>query len=520
MRKQLVIFAPIVLWPVHFETDLEVARQHLDSGWQVTFLRCLGTLPICALNTSHRRNVCRMCTSRFDNGIIWLGKECVTVNDFYLLTDDQLRTVADLSKTSFTSIAQLRAYALDGAEIGLAVLVSIVSHLREPAPDLLRHQKLLRDYMQSAAIAYFSIKNHLARLGADKFVVFNGRFAELRTALLAARSLGIETLVHERGGVLDRYFLTLNSSPSDIAAMKQSIERTFSESSLAESEITAIATRWYEERWQHKEQNWYSFTEHQRHGLLPDFASDRLNLVIFNSSEDEMVSYDEWRNPYYSDQNEAIRRVVADLGADGRFRIFLRVHPNLGMVNNSQTQGIISLEADFPELNVITADSQISTYGVIDFCDLVLVFGSTVGIEAAYAGKPVFFMGRSYYEDLGCCINPTSHEDLIRLLRLYASGDRGMLPARDEVRRGAVKYGFFQVVCGQTYDYVRPCTVAKSVLVRDGHETMLYPSITSVMLEKFISLFRVLYFLFNTSKREDRTRIMLVQNLKRKLGLS
>ena len=490
MVKHLVIFCPIVQWPVHFETDLEIAQQHLDMGWNVTFLHCCGALPSCAQNPHHRTTCCKRCVTKFKKGIRWLGNDRVTVREFQCLTEEQQKVVAALSASSFPTIDELKKFTVDGADIGLAVVGSIISFLREPKPDLRQHQTLFTAYLQAAVMAFLSIRNQLSAIKPDAFVLFNGRFVELRAALYASKVLGIPTYVHERAGVLKRYSLLYNSSPHSIATIKTTIDAVYAESSLSEEEKKIIAFEWYSERRSNKAQSWYSFTAKQREGLLPDFAQDRLNLVIFNSSEDENESFADWRNPFYTEQNEGIKRIVADLSGDQRFKVFLRVHPNLRNVNNSQTKTIQQLEELFPSLTVIPADSPVSTYGILDTCDIVLVFGSTIGIEAVYSGKPSFLMGRAFYDEMGCCVTPTSHEDLMKLLLLFAEDERNMLPPKDVAMLAVVKYGFFQKSWGKDYKYVRPCHVGKSVMIRNGKETLLRPSLVSWLIDNIVTFIK------------------------------
>jgi len=424
--------------------------------------------------------------SRFAKGLRWLGDERVTVKNFHWLTDRQQQIVESLSNSCFATIEELSNISVEGADIGLASFGSVVSYLREPEPDLHQHRSLFVAHMKTAATTYFSIRNHLEKERPRTFVLFNGRFAELRGALRAAQELAVHTLVHERAGVLDRYSLTSNTSPHDIGEMISAIDSTYSESPLNASEKGKIAAEWFMERRSNKAQSWYSFTANQQVGLLPDLAIDRLNLVIFNSSEEEMVSIADWKNPFYIDQNEAIGLLAEELASDRRFKLFLRVHPHLRGISNSQTEGIKRLAEQFPDLTVIPADSSVSTYSLLEKCDLVLTFGSTVGVEAAYVAKPSFLMGRAIYENLGCCVRPASHSELLDMLRRIAAGDRSMLPEPTVVKRAVERYGFFFKCWGNIYQHVMPVHVGKSVMVKNGCKTVLRPSVLSWLVDHVV----------------------------------
>lgn len=492
MKGHLVIFSPIVHWAVHFETDLEIAQRYLDEGWDVSFLHCNGRLPTCAQNITHMPSICRKCISRFNKGIRWLNNDKVKIIDFYEITVSQQKYITSISEMSFTSIDEIKAFKIDSAEIGNAVVGSIISYLREPKPDFFKHSTLFITYLKSAMISYFSILNRLQALTPNVFLIFNGRFAELRCALFASRSLKILTHVHERAGVLDRYSLTCNGTPNDIKIIQQEIIDVFSKFSFDIDEKTKIAYEWYDERRENRAQSWYSFTAKQKPDVLPDLALDQLNIVIFNSSEDEVESYDEWKNPFYNDQTEAIDRIVSDLEKDFRYKLFLRVHPNLRGIRNSQTEDLDVIHKKHPKLTVISADSPVSSYGLLKKADIIIVFGSTIGIEAAYVGKPCFLMGRALYENLGGCIVPQNHAELIKLLNQYADGDRSMLPTENSRLLAVVKFGFFQKLWGHEYKYVQPYNVGKSVMIKNGRKSRLLPSIYSWSIHKAAMLLQKL----------------------------
>ena len=479
--KKLVLYAPYALWGPHFQIDLELAQEHLEQGYEVTILACNGALLTCFQNPDHRRSICRMCRSRIRKGYEWLANRRVTLTDFFRITPGQQNIIDEVAGRTFASCQEVENFSIDGVDVGRSALSSVISLLREPKPDIARYEGLIKLNLISAARVYFSLHNHLRELQPDKFILFNGRFAQLRPALGAARKLGIETYVHERAGVLDRYSLTRNSSTHDIESIKSEIDRISTETYMDFIEREKLATEWYEERRNNKPQGWESFTATQMWGHLPELAPDKLNLVIFNSSEDELEAFSEWRNPYYTDQNEGIERIITRLDTE-RFRIFIREHPNLTGLDNSQTKRLRELAQAYPQLTVIPADSPVSTYSLIDASDIVLTFGSTVGIEAVYRKKPSFLMGRAFYEDLGCCICPNSHEDLVAKLNSFADGCREMMPEEASCHRAVVLYGLFNKLWGRTFRYVKMYDLRTASMIRGGKEQFLRPSLISWLL--------------------------------------
>lgn len=473
---RVMIYTPVVLWPVHFETDLEIARRYLDDNWEVTFLQCRRSLPVCTQNRGHIRTVCYNCMSRYSAGITWLGPGKVDVQDFLFLAEEERKAIAYLAKLSFTTVEEVRAIVLDGVEVGVAALSTLITLIRTPQPDVVKNRALIIKYLQAAATSFYSVRNQIRFHCPDAFVLFNGRFAELFGALRAAQGESIALFVHERSGVLERYSLTPDVSPHDLSTAKRIIEEIYAGSVLPDTDKQTIASGWYDDRRAGKSQSWYSFSSHHQSGLLPPFSPGKLKIAIFNSSEDEMEAFEEWKNPLYASQTDGLRLIISFIEQLGTFQCFLRIHPNLAGFDNAQTRDTERLALDHPTLTVIAADSPVSSYELIDACDLIITFGSTVGIEAAFAGKHSVLLGRSQYESLGCCSVPSSHVEFIILLSRFAKGDTELFPDPVARREGAIKYGFYYKEWGHLYRYVKPVSVVKSVMLAHGQEVELKPA--------------------------------------------
>lgn len=467
----LVAFAPFAIWSPHFETDLEIVQDHLDAGGRALVLSCEGQLRTCEPNPAHRAIICALCRRRFRKGMEWLQGDRLATEPFLQLEADEAAAVDALGRRRWNSLDELREYRLDGSDIGLAAVSSVVSMTREPSPDAQFHHNALAANLASAAMVHFSLRRKLANLRPDTLSLFNGRFAALRPALRTAQALGIEALVHERAGDNRRYSKTLGTYPHDIAAVKHAIECTYLRSGGTEPARLA-AMEWYEERRRGIAQAWVSFTAAQDPFRLPEgFRAGRVNVVIFISSEDEFVAIEEWDNPFYPDQNEGVARLVAELQDEPGLHFFLRVHPNLAGLLNSQVRGIQAIATRFGNLTVIPADSPVSTYALMDAADLVISYGSTVGIEAAYAGKPSILMGRAMYEDLGVCVMPRSHAELVGLLRSGASGVLPRVPGGH--RLGLEKFGHFNRAGGHAFQHVVPDGLHGARMLRDDGQERL-----------------------------------------------
>jgi len=436
---KILIYMPFCDWVPHLATDLEIIARHIDEGDEVHIIQCSDDLPSCEPNPNHFKLRCSSCKSKRDKGLAIIK---LPESNRHELALNKFIRYLDLPK--FSSIQKLKAFEIDNVDVGMTVVSTLISMVRESDPDLEDFQNFIRENISMSISIYDAIKYHLKEIEPDIFYLFNGRFAALRPALRAAQHLGIKTFVHDRGGVLQRYLLTEDTYPHDIEYQKDQIELHWNdEQPYPEKE--ELARQWFKNRRGGEDQGWYSFTKSQRKGNLPHgFDQSKRNIAIYISSEDEFESIEGWQNPIYKNQMGAINAIInADIDED--IRLYLRIHPNLKGLDNTQTRELSKVKGT--NLTVIPADSKIDSYELMDACEKVISFGSTVGIESVFWGRPSILAGRSFYEDLGGCYIPKSHDELIDLINSHLDP----LP-----NVGALKYGYWQSVAGIPYDYYNP----------------------------------------------------------------
>ncbi|MBE9039447.1 class I SAM-dependent methyltransferase [Oscillatoriales cyanobacterium LEGE 11467] len=437
----ILVFAPYAINTPHFETELEIIQKHLDVGDKVTAIGCNANLKACDANFAHYYLQCLNCISRRIEGLKLLSQS-IPVKPLYNLTEQNKREIESLP-TSFSSLEELKRFTIDNFDLGFAVLSSLISAMRDPEPDLAKDRVIVEKLMKPSLAAYRSIQNYLSAGNFDRVYVYNGRYVPMRAAFRACQSQEVDCFLHEKGRTLNHYNLWKNSLPHDIAYTEKLIRNVWSLSNDISSQ-EKIASGFFLDRIQGISRTWYSYTKEQEQGLLPKTWDDeKINLVIFNSSEDEFSSIgDQWKNPLYESQYEGLRKIIESVKDDERLHLYLRVHPNLKNVQNKQIDQINALKA--PNLTVIPPDSPVSSYTLLKNSSKVVTFGSTMGIEAVYWGIPSILAGQSFYRNLGGTYNPKTHEELLELL--YAK-----LPPKEKT--AALMYGYYFSTWGISFKY-------------------------------------------------------------------
>jgi hypothetical protein len=117
-------------------------------------------------------------------------------------------------------------------------------------------------------------------------------------------------------------------------------------------------------------------------------------------------------------------------------------------------------------LHVIPAESPVHSYSLVDASDVVITYGSTVGIEASYAGKVSILMGRAVYEDLDVVIKPDSHAEMVEILLSMVKGHNPELPSGRKL--GYTKFVLYSLYHGKSFNYVLPTGLFSTKMLKNG----------------------------------------------------
>jgi hypothetical protein len=424
---KIVVFSSHILLASHYETELEIMLDHQQAGDEIIQLYCDADLPACDTNPFFQPEACARCCSKREMGLTLLPKP-VTRKRFYQLTAENRKKIKE-SIQSFESIEELKKFKIDDFDIGYAMASSLISYYRDPVPSLMDSE--IKRYMAGTLGVYYSFLNYLRDNKTDRVYVFNGRLAHTKAALRACQKMGVDCFLHERGNSFRHYSIFENKGIHDLINTRRLLNEMWDKADPVERE--AVAERFFEARIRGGSTTWYAYNKNPQNQLPKGFDPTKKNIAIFNSSEDEVASIsDEWKNPLYDNQLDGLRKILCDVSTWDNYHFYLRVHPNLRNVKNSDLEMILQLKG--PNFTIIPSESKISSYFLIQHVDKVLTFGSTMGMEACYLRKPSLLAGSTFYRTLGGTYDPATHEELIQLLQQD-------LPPLD--REVSLKFGYF-----------------------------------------------------------------------------
>lgn len=446
MPARVLHYVPWAIHTPHFETDLELIQEQLDRGSTVHVLVCNAALPDCDQLPEGGMSVCAACVVRRHEGLAALDRRRGQLEAHAIINLTTADRVA-LSRLPmrFESLEVLERFTFSGFDVGLAVISSLVSLLRNPKPCTREHAARIHGLVLSVCAVHLSTLNWIRQLEPDQAFVFNARFATHRAFFRACEAASVPCATHDRGATLDRYALFEAALPHSRRLLDRRIREGWA--AAPRDEARAVGARFFEDRAKGVSYNFFSYTGAQDPSLLPaPWVDGQTKIAVFLSSEDEFVAIGpEWRNSLYGDQWRGLFAIIDDMAGDPRFHLYVRCHPNSANVVDANFDRLAGLAARQPRLSMIPALSPISTYRLLRSADRVLSFGSTVGIEATYWRKPSIVAGPSIFGPLGGVYEPTSHAAVLELLRAEH------LPPAD--LEAALMYGYDQSTYGTPFTH-------------------------------------------------------------------
>ena len=430
----------------------EVAKRLLDNeDYEVYYLDCNNAIKTpCGLHTTRSLFYCKKC----------VGK-CIALSKMCGLKDENILKMQKYKAPKFPdfdTIQNLIDFDYEGYNYGLSPASCVMSLTRDYAFDIKKWQKFIKKYLTTEYIIFKNLERLYAEYKFDEIHTFNGRMTSMYPCVSFAKKHNIPYVVYERGSNLNKLRTIYNDVPHNFYNTKKDIAEYWAKAPDNKNEL---AEKWFNERRAGKYQAIGSFTKDQIKDLLPkNYDFDKTNIVIFNSSIDEVYAFDSWKHPFANSENEVLAQLFEHYKDDSSKHFYLRIHPNLTPAKKNKTTQIRELDAlkgKYNNVTIIEPDEKIDTYAMIDAADKVLTTYSTAGCEATFWGTTAIFGGKTVYEDLDCAYKASSLEEIIKLL-----DDDSLQPKPKE---SAYPLGYYYQVYGDEYKFFKAETHHKGTFM-------------------------------------------------------
>lgn len=304
------------------------------------------------------------------------------------------------------TVSELRSAIAYGAKVGLAALSSAASLTKIAVSDKTSHYGSVLVKTWEVAHRAASAATQL-RVGHDEIYIFNGRHAHTRPFCDIFEEAG--TVIRFEAGAVKNSYILSDGALHD----SRNIAHRISNHPI---DLEAGAAFFKNSRERRSDTSAYQFTKKQRAGLLPQSLDSNAIVSMFTSSEDEIfavkdhASFGEFATQF--DVAIAVASFCRDIGKT----FVLRMHPHLAIKHSLWKQAwsfdlLTSLGA-----KIVMPDEPIDSYALFDASQAVVTCGSTVGIEAAFAGRPSLMVGEHAATLLGVCSSASNVEEINRFL--------------------------------------------------------------------------------------------------------
>lgn len=340
-------------------------------------------------------------------------------------------------------IPELIAFEYGGAPLGALALPSMRWMLRRHnLQDDWSTRYLYSEYILSAWRVGQEFGPLLDRVKPQAVVVFNGMFFPEAAARWAAARRGIRVISHEVGLRPFTAFFT----PGDATAYPIQIPESFELDEAQNQTLDAYLENrmqgnfsmagvrfWPEMRGLDQE-----FLDHASrfHQIVPVFTN-----VIFDTSQPHS-------NVVFTDMFAWLEKIVqlARLHPDTLFVI--RAHPDEARPGKESRESVADWVAQnrvlsLPNVMFVNPQDYFSSYELIQRAKFVMVYNSTIGLEASLMGAAVLCGGKARFTQLPTVYFPQSPEEYLRQAEEFLAAETIAVPP--EFQHNARRFLYYQL---------------------------------------------------------------------------
>jgi len=405
----------------HDNNSINEAFDQLDLGNEVTVVSCDKSLGICRDNNYGNKVYCKLCMCA--NANLWKaslaerGAKIIYLSALITKEDEQIAKDYSLS---YSDVKTLKALKYKHVEIGYGAFSTYVTVTRNVMPEFTEEFKKYENFLMRREIAVTNALDRLIKQSKPDLMIFhNGRFAEFKPFLCIAQHYHIDYItteeVYYENKVLKNNFD--NAVVHDIFAKYNNYLKNWDLGKESEEERIKICKSFFEKRRKRMPAGDKVYTKDQKEGLLPEgFTREKEIISIFNSSEDEFCAvstdYDSYK--LFENQYIGLKTIFDRYKDDETKHFYLRIHPNLRNVPYPSHTKLYDLH--YKNVTILSPDSPVDSYVLMDNSDKIIVFDSTMAVESAYWGKPVIELSKYMWSLMDVVYTPESEDELWELI--------------------------------------------------------------------------------------------------------
>jgi hypothetical protein len=303
---------------------------------------------------------------------------------------------------------------------------------------------LLREYILSAWNVAQKFADFLDQTQPRAVVVFNGQFFPEATARYIAQKRGLRVITHEVGLQPASAFFTEGEATAYPIAIPESFEMNAEQNAKLDSylarrfqgDFTMAGIKfWADMKGLDADASFVQKAAGFKQ-IVPIFTN-----VIFDTSQPHA-------NTVFSDMFDWLDMALEVIRAHPETLFVIRSHPDELRVRKASRETVAAwVEAsgaeEEPNVVFVAPNETLSSYELITKSKFVMVYNSTIGLEASLMGKPVLCAGKARFTQYPTVFFPQTVEDVRSKMKEFLEAEKIDIPP--EFKRNARKFLYYQL---------------------------------------------------------------------------
>ncbi len=436
---KVLVYSHVPLWEQHHAETIEICQKHLHQNHEVFILNCNKELSNCPANINKEDSLCKKC----------LKQTKKTLNELFenKVKNINLKLNGTKKKLLISNLNQFTNYTFEDVPFGRMALSTLITDKLKTSfftyEDIINNKGI--EILEASLKLYNNAKKIIKDKKIDRVYVWNGRRSCDGPVNYAAKNIGVEYFSYISGGQKTKY----QCQPT-ISAMELDYSKKLSQTFYEEHKKNNTLEEFRSEGLKHFNFLKYGKLDGKSYGLIQfsknfdkknDFKlkNDKKNIGIFPGSNWEYVALGQNFTTFNGkdfNQYDFLEKIINSKKINENYNIYVRWHPFLANAGKPEKDHLENINKKYSDVEFIMPESKVNTYSLLDFVDLAITFGSTIGVEATLQKKPSILFGRTYWEDSDAAYKPNSIEDLENLLLNFNLKPKPLL--------NALKEGYFQ----------------------------------------------------------------------------
>ncbi len=431
---------------------------HLLASWAfrlqgipVAYFACNSGMSKCVLGTNrdnpHKEMPCKSCV--YQSRTLYTGLPTLDVQKqasglqsgvrwFNFQRDEKLiEAVAGLS------VEEMMRFVWEGIPLGALCLPGLrwilrIHHLNDDEST----RYLFREYILSAWNVAQKFADFLDQTQPRAVIVFNGQFFPEATARYIAQKCGIRVITHEVGLQPASAFFTDGEATAYPIAIPESFEMNEEQNARLDvylakrfqGDFTMAGIKFWADMKGLDESFLQKASGFKQ--IVPIFTN-----VIFDTSQPHA-------NTVFGDMFDWLDLVLEIIRAHPETLFVIRAHPDELRVRKASRETVAAWaeasRADKePNVVFVAPNETLSSYELIQKSKFVMVYNSTIGLEASIMGAAVLCAGRARFTQYPTVFFPQTIEEVRSKMKEFLAADAIDVPL--EFKRNARRFLYYQL---------------------------------------------------------------------------